>query len=128
MDAIWKYYLSRFPWRFFVHQKKWGFSQIRRFFPIGISLCGPTRGTRSDGKLNLLLLKRLYDENIPIIVEKYEFYIKKTDFIGFIIELGQISIDLKKVQAIIDWQDLKSITGLRLFLGFYNYYKKFIAK
>jgi len=41
---------------------------------------------------------------------------------GFIIELGQISIDLKKIQAIIDWQDLESIIGLRLFLGFYNYY------
>ena len=43
------------------------------------------------------VLKRLYDENIPIIVEKCEFYIKKTNFIRFIIKLGQISIDLKKV-------------------------------
>jgi len=32
------------------------------------------------------VLKRLYDENIPIVVEKYKFYIKKTDFIGFIIK------------------------------------------
>ena len=42
-------------------------------------------------------LKRLYKENMLIIVKKYEFYIKKTDFIGFIIKLGQISIDLKKI-------------------------------
>ena len=48
------------------------------------------------------VLKRLYKENIPIIVEKCEFYIIKTDFIGFIIKLKKISIDLKKVQAIID--------------------------
>ena len=33
------------------------------------------------------VLKRLYDENIPIAVEKYEFYTKKTDFIRFIVEL-----------------------------------------
>ena len=33
------------------------------------------------------VLKRLYDKNIPIIIEKYKFYIKKTDFIGFIIKL-----------------------------------------
>src|SRR6266568_7215468 len=51
------------------------------------------------------VLKRLYDKNIPIIIEKYKFYIKKTDFIGFIIKLKQISMDLKKVKAIIDWQD-----------------------
>ena len=43
------------------------------------------------------VLKRLYDENIPIAIKKYEFYIKKTNFVGFIIKLGQISMDLKKV-------------------------------
>ena len=55
-NAIWKYYLSRFPWGFFVHPKM-GFSQcIYWVFTIGISLRGPIRGTGSDGKLNLLLL------------------------------------------------------------------------
>ncbi len=48
------------------------------------------------------VLKRLYDKNIPIIIKKYKFHIKKTDFVGFIIELGQISIDLKKVEAIVN--------------------------
>ncbi len=33
------------------------------------------------------VLKRLYNENIPIIIKKCEFYIKKTNFIGFIIKL-----------------------------------------
>ncbi len=43
------------------------------------------------------VLRRLYNKNMPIIVKKCKFYIKKTNFIGFIIKLGQISIDLKKV-------------------------------
>ena len=60
------------------------------------------------------VLGRLYEENIPVVIKKYEFYTKKTDFIGFIIKLKQISIDLK------------SVIGLRLFLGFCNYYKRFI--
>ena len=34
------------------------------------------------------VLKRLYNENIPIVIEKCKFYIRKTDFIGFIIKLG----------------------------------------
>ena len=33
------------------------------------------------------VLKRLYEENIPIAIKKCEFYTKKTDFIGFIIKL-----------------------------------------
>jgi type III secretory pathway component EscU len=65
---------------------------------------------------------------MPVIVKKCKFYTKKTDFIGFIIKLKQISIDLKKIKAIINWQDLESIIGLKSFLEFYNYYRKFIIK
>src|SRR6266571_4992550 len=74
------------------------------------------------------VLKRLYNKNIPIAVEKCEFYIRKTNFIEFIIKLRQISMDLKKVKAIVNWQDLENVIGLRLFLGFCNYYKRFIKK
>jgi len=74
------------------------------------------------------VLQRLYDKEIPIAIEKYKFYIIKTDFVGFIIKLGRISIDLKKIKAIVNWQDLENIIGLRLFLGFYNYYRRFIIK
>ena len=48
------------------------------------------------------VLERLYKENILITIKKCKFHIKKTNFIGFIIKLRQISINLKKVQAIID--------------------------
>jgi len=74
------------------------------------------------------VLQRLYDKEIPIAIKKCEFYIMKTDFIGFIIELGRISMDLKKIKAIVNWQDLENVTGLRLFLGFCNYYRRFIIK
>ena len=57
-----------------------------------------------------------------ITIKKCEFHTKKTNFIGFIIKLKQINIDLKKIKAIVNQQDLKNITGLRLFLGFCNYY------
>jgi len=38
---------------------------------------------------------------MPVAIKKYEFFIIKTDFIGFIIKLRKISIDLKKVKAIV---------------------------
>jgi len=69
-----------------------------------------------------------YNKKIPIAIKKCEFYIIKTDFVGFIIKLGYISIDLKKIKAIVNWQDLENIIGLRLFLGFCNYYRRFIIK
>ena len=74
------------------------------------------------------ILERLYKKNILIIIKKCKFYTKKTNFIGFIIELRQININLKKIKAIKDWKDLKNVTDFKLFLKFCNYYRRFIAK
>ena len=48
------------------------------------------------------VLSKLYKENILVVIKKCEFHTKKTDFVGFIIKLGQISIDLKKIKAIVN--------------------------
>jgi hypothetical protein len=63
-----------------------------------------------------------------VVIKKCEFFTRKTDFIGFIIKLGYISMDLKKVEAIVDWQELENVIQLRSFLGFCNYYRRFIAQ
>jgi len=36
-----------------------------------------------------------------VVIKKYKFFTKKTEFVRFIIKLGKISIDLKKVEAIV---------------------------
>jgi hypothetical protein len=48
------------------------------------------------------VLRKLYKENMLIAVKKCKFYTKKTNFIGFIIKLRQISMDLKKIKAIVN--------------------------
>jgi len=62
-----------------------------------------------------------------VVIKKCKFFTVKTNFVGFIIKLGKISIDPKKVKAIVSWQELENITQLNLFLGFCNYYRRFIA-
>ena len=64
---------------------------------------------------------------MPVAIKKYKFYITKTKFCKFIIKLRKLSIDPKKIEAIVNWQELSNITELKLFLGFYNYYQYFIA-
>ena len=59
---------------------------------------------------------------MPVAIKKYEFYIIKTKFYRFIIKLGKLSMDPKKIKAIVNWQELNNITELRSFLGFCNYY------
>jgi len=37
-----------------------------------------------------------------VAIKKCEFFTRKTNFIEFIIKLGQLSIDLKKIKAIVN--------------------------
>jgi len=38
-----------------------------------------------------------------VVIKKCKFFTQKTNFVRFIIKLGKISIDLKKVEAIVSW-------------------------
>ena len=49
------------------------------------------------------VLRKLYKENILVVIKKCKFHTKKTNFVGFIIKLKQINMDLKKIKAIVNW-------------------------
>ena len=57
-----------------------------------------------------------------VAIKKYKFYITKTKFYKFIIKLKKLSIDPKKIEVIVNWQEPNNITELKSFLRFYNYY------
>ena len=68
------------------------------------------------------VLQRLIDKKMPVTIKKCKFHITKIKFYRFIIKLKKLSMDPKKIKAIVNWQELSNITELRSFLGFYNYY------
>ena len=39
---------------------------------------------------------------MPVAIEKYKFHTTKIKFCGFIIKLKKLSIDLKKIEAIVN--------------------------
>ena len=59
---------------------------------------------------------------MPVTIKKSKFYIIKSKFYRFIIKLGKLSIDLKKIKAIVNQQELSNIIELKSFLEFCNYY------
>ena len=46
-----------------------------------------------------------------VAIKKCEFFTRKTDFVRFIIKLGQLSIDLKKIKAIVNQYRSKEDQG-----------------
>ena len=49
---------------------------------------------------------------MPVAIKKYKFYITNTEFYRFIIELKKLSINLKKIEAIVNQQKPSNIIEL----------------
>ena len=58
--------------------------------------------------------------------KKCEFFKSKIAHLGHIISSHGIETDPKKVEAVKNWTILKTVTDVRSFLGFTNYYRRFI--
>ena len=48
------------------------------------------------------VLQRLVNKRMLVAIKKYKFYTIKTKFYGFIIELKKLSINLKKIKAVLE--------------------------
>ena len=57
---------------------------------------------------------------------KTEFHVQETTFLGLIITIKGVKMDPKKVNAILAWPEPKTVKQVQLFLGFCNFYKRFI--
>uniref|UniRef100_A0A3Q3APQ7 Gypsy retrotransposon integrase-like protein 1 n=1 Tax=Kryptolebias marmoratus TaxID=37003 RepID=A0A3Q3APQ7_KRYMA len=72
------------------------------------------------------VLLRLLQNKLHVKAEKCEFHQTTTSFLGFNISPNQVSMDQAKVTAINDWPVSKDRKSLQRFLGFANFYRKFI--
>ena len=50
------------------------------------------------------------------------------EFLEHIVKVGRIAISKDKVKAILNWLEPKSLKEVQSFLGFTNYYRKFIGR
>ena len=57
---------------------------------------------------------------------KCEFEVLETEYLGLIVAQGSVRMDKGKVQGVLDWPVPKTKKELRGFLGFLNFYRRFI--
>lgn len=72
------------------------------------------------------VLSLLSKHKLSLKVSKCEFCKPEIPFLGMIIGHHKIRMDPKKTQAIADWPTLKSKKEVQQFLGFCNFYRRFI--
>ncbi len=72
------------------------------------------------------VLKRLLQHQLYAKAEKCEFHQETISFLGYIISSGGVAMDEQKVQAVVNWPQPTTLKELQRFLGFANFYRRFI--
>lgn len=85
-------------------------------------------GSRSEHREQVKkVLERLQGAGLHLDIDKCEFEVQSTKYLGFIIEAGKgVRMDPAKVEAILNWATPTTVKGVRSFLGFANFYRRFI--
>ena len=72
------------------------------------------------------VLKRLLEHQLYVKAEKSDFHANTVSFLGFIIAPGKVQMDPAKVSAVAEWPTPDSRKKVQQFLGFANFYRRFI--
>ncbi|SLM40543.1 Retroviral aspartyl protease [Lasallia pustulata] len=67
-------------------------------------------------------------EDLRLSLEKSEFHKQEIDFLGYIIRPRELGMDPNKVTAIQEWPEPKTVKEVQAFLGFANFYQRFIER
>ncbi|KAK8697932.1 hypothetical protein V6N13_114064 [Hibiscus sabdariffa] len=74
-----------------------------------------------------LVLQTLLKNQLYAKLSKCEFWIREVVFLGHVVSSEGIRVDPKKVEAIVNWKQLISVTKIRSFLGLAGYYRRFVS-
>ncbi|EKV17510.1 hypothetical protein PDIP_31580 [Penicillium digitatum Pd1] len=72
------------------------------------------------------VLRRLQKAGLQVALSKSEFSVKETRFLGFIVSTDGIAVDPEKIRVVQSWTIPTTVKGIQSFLGFCNFYRRFI--
>ena len=72
------------------------------------------------------VLERLRKAKLYVKLSKCEWHTDRTEYLGYVVSPEGVSIDPERVKTIQDWPLPASVRDIRVFVGFMNYYRRFI--
>jgi len=75
-----------------------------------------------------LVLDRLRQYGLYVKLSKCEFSKKEIRFLGFIVGTDGIRMDPTKISAVADWEEPRSYRDVQVFLGYANFYRRFVLR
>uniref|UniRef100_A0A3B3S715 CCHC-type domain-containing protein n=1 Tax=Paramormyrops kingsleyae TaxID=1676925 RepID=A0A3B3S715_9TELE len=84
---------------------------------------GIIQASTSPVTAGFFFIKKKDGEPLPLIPSTLE---QLREFLGYVIQPGEVAIDCQKITAIRDWPPPRTLKELQRFLGFANFYRSFI--
>jgi hypothetical protein len=85
-----------------------------------------SRNLEHHRKIVCKVLRRLQEHDLYLKPEKCEFEKQEMEYLGMIIRPGEVRMDPGKVAAVKDWPTPTTLKEVRAFIGFANFYRRFI--
>ncbi|KAH0604507.1 uncharacterized protein H6S33_006884 [Morchella sextelata] len=83
--------------------------------------------TLSEHKEHIQKILKVLDENhVHLKAEKCEFMVQETKYLDLILTPNGNRMDPKKVVDVLEWSTPKNLHDIQVFLGFANFYRRFI--
>jgi hypothetical protein len=73
------------------------------------------------------MLFKLRAADLQVNIRKNEFSTTETRFLEYILSTSGIAVDPAKVAAVANWKPSTKVKKLQAFLGFCNFYRRFIS-
>jgi len=72
------------------------------------------------------VLEILAEHKLFLRLEKYEFHQKQIEYLRLVISENKVAMDPVKVAGVCDWPIPENRTDMQTFIGFVNFYRRFI--
>lgn len=73
-----------------------------------------------------LVLDRLSLAGLQLDISKSEFHVQEVTFLGLLVGKDGIQMDPKKIEALKEWEQPRSVRNIQSIIGFANFYRRFI--
>lgn len=73
------------------------------------------------------VLQRLREHKLYVHLDKCEWHVQRTEYLGYIVSPEGVSIDTNRLKTIQEWPLPRTVRDIRVFIGFMNYYRRFVA-
>ena len=72
------------------------------------------------------VLDRMKEEDLHLKLAKCTFDQTKVEYLGLVVRNGEVLMDPTKLKVVEQWEPPKLVKAIRSFIGFCNFYRKFI--